>query len=235
MKILHLLYESKGDYFGMGGVGIRAYEIYRYLKERHDITLLCKKYPGAGDCDIEGLRHIFVGTESNSLTRTMLSYAYHSALFVMKYGKDFNIVIEEFSPATLRFLEYYSKKPVVLEIQLYIGNQYFRKYNIIKSSLLYVSEKYTPHCYKNIIVPSGVTKKRFGLEGRKNVQVIPNGISWHIPSPEKKEKDYILYLGRISLHHKGLDILLDAYREFHRVFPHIKLVVAGDGADRERF
>ena len=49
MKILHLLYESKGDYFGIGGVGIRAYEIYRRLKDRHDITLLCKKYPGAVD------------------------------------------------------------------------------------------------------------------------------------------------------------------------------------------
>lgn len=26
MKILHLLYESRGDYFGIGGAGIRAYE-----------------------------------------------------------------------------------------------------------------------------------------------------------------------------------------------------------------
>ncbi len=29
MKILHLLYESKGDLFGIGGVGIRAYQIYK--------------------------------------------------------------------------------------------------------------------------------------------------------------------------------------------------------------
>ncbi len=35
MKILHLLYESKGDYFGIGGVGVRAYEIYKYLPARH--------------------------------------------------------------------------------------------------------------------------------------------------------------------------------------------------------
>ncbi len=84
MKILHLLYESKGDYFGIGGVGIRAYEIYRHLRDRHDITLLCKKYLGAKDGEINGLRHVFVGTESKSLMKTLLSYAYQSTVFVKK-------------------------------------------------------------------------------------------------------------------------------------------------------
>jgi len=55
MRILHLLYESKSDYFGIGGVATRAYEIYRYLRERHDITLLCKRCPGAEDGEINGL------------------------------------------------------------------------------------------------------------------------------------------------------------------------------------
>ena len=94
MKILHLLYESKGDYFGIGGVGIRAYEIYRHLKDRHDITLLCKKYIGAKDGEIEGLRHIFVGAESKSLAKTLLAYAYHCSRFVKKFHKDYDIIVD---------------------------------------------------------------------------------------------------------------------------------------------
>jgi hypothetical protein len=68
MKILQLTYESLGSPFGFGGAGVRAYKIYKRLKDRHDITLLCLKYPGVTDCEIEGLRHIFVGTESSRNT-----------------------------------------------------------------------------------------------------------------------------------------------------------------------
>ena len=95
MKILHLLYESKDDPFGIGGVGIRAYELYRHLSSRHEITLLCKKYPGARDVEIEGLKHIFAGAESDSLTRTLISYAFHAAQFVRHHGEEFDIIIEE--------------------------------------------------------------------------------------------------------------------------------------------
>ena len=49
------------------------------------------------------------------------------------------------------------------------------------------------------------------------------------------ESNYILYLGRIDIHHKGLDTLLKAYRDFCDAFPLIKLVIAGDGRDREKF
>jgi hypothetical protein len=38
MKILQLIYESFNSPFGFGGAGGRAYEIYKRLTERHDIT-----------------------------------------------------------------------------------------------------------------------------------------------------------------------------------------------------
>ena len=98
MKILHLLYESKGDYFGIGGVGIRAYEIYRYLKDHHEVTLLCRKYPGAANGEKEGLRHIFVGEESESLTKTLLAYAYYAAKYVRRHGMSMILSLRIFLP-----------------------------------------------------------------------------------------------------------------------------------------
>lgn len=235
MKILHLLYESKGDYFGIGGVGIRAYKIYNYLRDKHDVTLLCKKYPAAQDGYRDGLKHIFVGTESRNFTKTLLSYAYQAALFVKKHGDEFDIIIEEFSPAIPTFLHLYKKRPVVLQIQGYTGRQYFRKYSLFYSTTLYILEKLRPKYYKDIIVVSDVTKNRLNLNDKKNISTISNGIDRELLELKPGESDYILYLGRIDIHHKGLDILLDAYKEFYKTFPDVRLIVGGGGRDMRTF
>ncbi|MEW6571714.1 MAG: glycosyltransferase family 4 protein [Nitrospirota bacterium] len=299
MKILHLLYESKGDYFGMGGVGTRAYKIYEYLKDRHDVTLLCKKYPGAQDGEIGGLKHVFAGTESKSLTKTLLLYAYKSARFVKKYGKDYDIIVEEFSPAIPTFLHTFKKKPLILQVQGYTGRLYFRKYNPVYALFLHSMEHFRPRFYKNFIFVSSATAKKLlsktispspssppvkggelylstppsreGLHSqdplpsqkgthserplpsqkgthserplpsrervrvRGNIAVIPNGISPELLETSSEDGNYILYIGRIDIYGKGLDILLKAYAEFHKSFPDIRLIITGDGRDREMF
>ncbi len=247
MKILHLLYESKGDYFGIGGVGIRSYEIYKHLKEHHDITLLCKKYPGAIDADIEELKHVFVGTESKSLTKTLLSYAFHAASFVRKHGNEFDIIIEEFSPAIPTFLHRSTEKPIVLQIQGYTGRSYFKKYNPVYALFLYLMEYLRPRFYENFIFISGETVKKLlpslrpplttggWVHGKRYIAAIPNGISPELLETYPDEGDYILYLGRIDVYGKGLDILLRAYSMFLRSFPSVKLIIAGDGRDMKQF
>jgi glycosyltransferase involved in cell wall biosynthesis len=235
MKILHLLYESKGDPFGIGGVGIRAYEIYRRIQERHEVTLLCKKYPGARDGKAEGLRHIFVGTESRSLTKTLLSYAYRASQFVKRNGLEYDIVIEEFSPGIPTFYQRSIRTPVVLQVQGYTGILYFRKYNPFYAAVLSLSEVLRTGFYNNFIFVNPEMMKKFYLKREKHSAVIPNGISSELLDIPDDERDYILYIGRIDVYGKGLDILLDAYGEFFRSFPGIRLVIAGDGRDRERF
>jgi len=235
MKILHLLYESKGDPFGIGGVGIRAYELYGRLRERHDITFLCKKYPGAADGFKEGLKHVYVGSESKGLTKTLLSYAFYAARFVKRHGAQFDVIVNEFSPAVPAFLYSYEDRPVVLQIQGYTGKKYFEKYNIFHSAVLYALERWAPRHYKNFIFVSDASRKRFNVGKSKNVEVISNGISGKLLLRGTDESDYVLYLGRIDIHHKGLDILLHAFEEVSGAFPRVRLVIAGDGRDRQRF
>jgi glycogen synthase len=235
MKILHLLYESKGDSFGIGGVGIRAYEIYKHLGSRHDITLLCKKYPGARDKEIEGLKHVFVGAESGNLTRTLISYAFSAAQFVREHGNEFDIIIEEFSPAIPTFLHLWTRKPLVLQIQGYTGRLYFKKYNPFYASVLCSLEQVRPRCYRQLIFINDQTVKRFSLKKNVNHIVVPNGISQELLNISPVAGNYILYLGRIDIYGKGLDLLIRAYRDFYISFPHIRLVIAGDGRDMDRF
>jgi len=235
MKILHLLYESRGDLFGIGGVGIRAYEIYRRIQDRHDVTLLCKKYPGARDGKVEGLRHIFVGTESRSLTKTLLSYAYRASQFVKRNGPEYDIIVEEFSPAIPTFYHLFIRKPVVLQVQGYTGRFYFRKYNFFYAVVLFLSELLRARFYTNFIFINHEMMEKFYLKREKHSAVIPNGISSELLDIPDDERDYVLYIGRIDVYGKGLDILLEAYGEFFRSSPGIRLVIAGDGRDRKRF
>lgn len=234
MKILHLLYESRGDYFGIGGAGIRAYEIYARLKNRHDITLLCRKYPGAKDGIIDGLPHIFAGTESKNLTKALLTYTYSAVSFVKKHWVDFDVIIEEFSPAIPTFLNLHKKTPLILQIQGYTGEQYFEKYNILYSAPLYMYEKCLPRFYKNFIFVSEESRHKYKLGKKNNIRIIPNGISENLLDCRPDELNYIAYLGRIDIHHKGLDILIRAYTEFCKTFPDIRLVIGGDGRDRDK-
>jgi glycogen(starch) synthase len=235
MKILHLLYESKGDFFGIGGVGVRAYEIYQYLKDRHSITLLCKKYPGARDGYRDGLKHIYVGTESRNLVNTFLSYAYHAVLFVKKNSHEYDIIVEEFSPAIPTFLHVFTEKPIILQVQGYTGKLYFLKYNPVYALFLYIMEYRRPKFYDNFIFVNAATVQKFPLGSKKLLKIIPNAISHALLGTSPKEDHYILYLGRIEISGKGLDTLINAYREFCTLFPDIKLIVAGDGRDRDKF
>lgn len=214
---------------------MRAYEIYKRLKDRHDISLLCKKYPGAADREIDCLRHIFVGAESRSLARALLSYAYHASLFVKKCGDEFDVIIEEFSPAIPTFLHAFSKRPIVLQVQGYTGGLYFRKYNPIYAATLALLERMRPRYYDNFIFINSETTKKFLLKRTKRAAIISNGIPPEMLEVAQNEESYILYLGRIDIYGKGLDILLGAYAEFYKAFPDIRLVVAGDGKDTESF
>ncbi len=182
------------------------------------------------------MRHIFVGTESKSLTRTLLSYAYHAAHFVKRYGEGFDIIIEEFLPAIPTFLSFMTKKPIILQVQGYTGSLYFRKYNPLYALVLACSEQVMPLFYRNLIFVNQETGKKFPvLKKNKNIRVISNGISSELLDVVANESSYMLYLGRIDIYGKGLDTLLSAYKEFYKFSPGIGLLIAGDGRDMDKF
>jgi glycosyltransferase involved in cell wall biosynthesis len=176
-----------------------------------------------------------VGTESRSLTRALLSYASHAARFVRRHGNDYDVLIEEFSPAIPTFLHAVTRKPVVLQVQGYTGRLYFRKYNPLYASILYALESLRPRWYDHFIFVNNETARKFRVESKKHSRIVPNGVAPELLNVPQDEEEYILYLGRIDIFGKGLDILINAYKELHKEFPGIRLVIAGDGRDRETF
>jgi glycosyltransferase involved in cell wall biosynthesis len=239
MRILQIIYESFGSPFGFGGAGVRAYEIFKRLKDRHDITLLCMKYPGALDGLIEGIAHKFAGIEDKSLTRSVLSYTVKSSLFVKKHGGDYDLIIENFLPSTPFFSKYLTKTPVILQIQGIMERHSIKKFSPLYSIPMYAVESFYPAIYDRFMFVSDVTgnkvMSRRGMKNRPHV-VIPNGIDAellnHTPATSPNKGKYILFFSRIDIYTKGLDLLIEAFKEINSRFPDVKLILAGYEFDK---
>jgi glycosyltransferase involved in cell wall biosynthesis len=235
MKILQLIYESPGSPFGYGGAGVRAYEIYRRLKDRHEVTLLCMKYPGARDGDIEGLRHLFVGTGSSSLTKSVLTYTVQAANFVRRQGSGFDVIVENFLPSTPFFSILFTRTPVFLQVQGIMEKHSFRKFHPVYAIPMHLVERFYPGLYERFIFVSPVTKEKVTARlGKKSIQchVIPNGINEALLQVTPEDGDYILFFSRIDVYTKGLDILIEAFKRIAPEYPEIRLILAGYEFDR---
>jgi glycogen(starch) synthase len=235
MKILQLIYESPGSPFGFGGAGVRAYEIYRRLRNRHDITLLCMKYPGAKDGETEGLKYIFVGTESDSLTKSVLLYTFNAARFIKKCGDDFDIIVENFLPSTPFFTRFLTKTPTILQVQGIMEKHSLRKFNVFYSLPMYAVEKLYPGLYERFIFVSNVTKEKIMDRVKRKIKlcpVIPNGVDEALLRITPKDEDYVLFLSRIDIYTKGLDILIKAFERISAAYPSLRLILAGYEFDK---
>ena len=237
MKVLQLIYESFGSPFGFGGAGVRAYEIYKRLKATHDITLLCMKYPSAEDREIDGLKHIFVGTESGNLTKSVLAYIVRAADFVRRYGNDFDIVVENFLPTTPFFAKYFTRTPVVLQVQGIMEKHSLRKFSPFYYVPIYLVEGFYPGLYDTFIFVSGITRDKVMVtRGRKArmCRVIPNGINRELLDSRSEDADYIIFFSRIDIYTKGLDLLVRAFETISPEYPDLRLVLAGYEFDSVR-
>jgi len=74
---------------------------------------------------------------------------------------------------------------------------------------------------------------RFFPDLHSKTSVIPVGVEFErFANVTPEEGDYILGLGRLSFE-KGFDILIRAFQHLSSHFPKLKLVVAGDGSEKE--
>ena len=230
MKILQITYESFGSPFGFGGAGFRAYEIYRRLRDRHQITFLCMRYPGARDGEIQGIDHIFVGRETGSLTGSVLSYTLKSARFVRKYGADYDVIVENFLPSTPFFSRFLTSTPVILQVQGIMEGHALAKFRFYHSFPMFLCEKFYPGLYDRFIFVSPVTREKVMAGVKRKIRqcrTISNGVDEELLHTPPQQGNYVLFFSRIDRYTKGLDVLLSAFSLLAPAFPETTLILAG--------
>jgi glycosyltransferase involved in cell wall biosynthesis len=228
MNILYLIYDHPENPWVGGGGAVRVYEIARRLSTKgHKITVLSGKFPGAENYSENGLSYRFVGRSINYIISTF-SYAMGASGFVRRYGKDYDIIIEDFAPWNPVFSRFLAKRPTVLHLNHREGLNMLKRWPVIGLPF-FLLEKYYPRLFRNITALSEGTKRKIGIPG---TVVVPAGISAGTITNESAVKDelFILYVGRLHIKNKGLDTLITALKRLGG----IKLRFAGRGPDEEK-
>lgn len=132
----------------------------------------------------------------------------------------------------------------------YITKGYFKKSS--KKLVEYFTKFYCDKTATELIVPTNKTfklfKEKYGVE--KNINIIPTGIEVErfykeninqrdLNSLKKtlrlNKKDFvILFVGRLA-EEKNIEFLLESQKEINKKYKNIKLLIVGDGPDKEQY
>jgi glycogen(starch) synthase len=225
MKILHLLYDHTRNPWVGGGAAVRASELYRRLADRHEISVVCGKYPGASDYREGNVSVRFVGSARNNYVVSTFCYAAQAVRYLKAHAAEFDVIVEDFAPYNPVF-SFHWRRDAVLQLHQREGVRHLKKYAVF-GILFYLIEKWYHRFFVNVVTISEMNRKAFGLAA--SGVVIPNGFEPGLLEWATEEGDYMLCLGRLHIDQKGLDTLRDAFRTAGG-----RLVIAGRGKDEAR-
>jgi glycosyltransferase involved in cell wall biosynthesis len=139
------------------------------------------------------------------------------------------LVVEEFTPP-LGFcgLPWWTRAPVVLSVQWNFFDQWERRYRL--PFRRWMRRWAATGRYRYVIVQSDAMRREMAaILPHAIIRTIPAGVDDSAFHAEVSGGTYALFVGRLDIEHKGLDLLIDAWR---RVGAEIPLVIAGEGPDR---
>lgn len=226
-KIIISNYDDiKNPNYGGGG-SVAVHEIAKRLVNKFKVTIITGSYQGAVDEIIDKIRYRRIKT--HYLGARLGQLIFHFLLpFYATYQK-YDLWIESFTPPfSTSFLQIFTKKPVIGLVHMLAGEDMLRKYKIP----FYLIEKLGLKTYRYFIVLNEETKVKIkNINNQSRIKIIPNGV--HLPRILKiSEKKHILFIGRIEVNQKGLDLLLKAYSLISKKIKY-KLAIAGFGTDNE--
>lgn len=225
-----------------GGVQEVVYTLQAELRRRGHDAIIITPRPRNYDESEEKRKHmIFLGsaTDFNSPLHTTIqvSASLSEEIHEMLRREKFDVLNfhEPWVPFLSRQVLMYSNAANVATFHATLPDTAISR-TVIKvvtpytRSILKYINKYT-----SVSEPASAYVKE--LSG-KQVEIIPNSIDLSVyTNPGKRddsqEQKTIFYVGRLE-QRKGLKYLIRAFKLLHDNKPHIRLVIAGDGPDREK-
>ncbi len=230
MRVLHLGFEDP-SMPGAGGGSVRTHEINRRLVERgHEITVLTTRFPGCTDRVQDGVRYLHVGAGrgANKWTR-LLGYVQGLPAAARRHPAD--LVVEDFfAPFSSMAAPRWTGRPTVGMVQWLHAGDKSRQYKVP----LHLVERLGVRSHRRLVAVSHGTAERLReLNPAARVEVIGNGVERAAFDATPRAGRDVVFLGRLELGGKGLDLLLAAWATAHR-FVEGDLVIAGGGPDEDR-
>ncbi len=235
MHVLHLGFEHP-HMPGAGGGSRRTHEIDRRMVAAGErVTVLTTRFPGCDDpenTEVDGVRYVPVGrgAGANRLTR-LLGYVAGLPGAVRRLRGDADLVVEDFfAPFSTMAAPLWSGRPTVGVVQWLHARDKARQYKV---PVHWIERAGTRTHRRLVAVSQGTAEKLRGLNPRARVDVIGNGIDPALFEATPRLGHDVVFVGRLELQGKGLDLLLQAWAA---VCGEIEgdLLIAGGGVEEER-
>ena len=218
-------FDSPGNPHYSGGGGAVVEQIARWLAPDYVVTVVTAGRRGGtvvrGGVRYRQLPLAWAGPRGGQLL-------FHSVLPALARWIPHDLWIESFTPPfSTSFLPVFSRAPVVGLAQNLSGEEMWQRYRLP----FFLVERLGLRCYRDVVTLNRADCLRVRRRSpAARVRVIPNWteVAWRDSEPGPGT--HILFLGRIDVKEKGLDLLLAAYQRSGLRMP---LVLAGGGTRRE--
>lgn len=224
MKIAFLDIDNTKNPFWGSGQATATKEIAKRLALKHSVMVYTSKYKGYKDYTEENVSYKHIGYGTNNPMLNNIIFLLSVPFTVAKIQSD--ILFEHFTaPISTCFSPLFTKIPIVAITSFFASDILSKKY---KLNFMFVT-KIGAKLYTRVIALNADHAKSFKeLNPKTLCYVIPNGVDQKYFSLPTEEEDYVLFLGRIDINQKGLDLLLQAFSQLDNKFE-TKLVIAGKG------
>jgi phosphatidylinositol alpha-mannosyltransferase len=210
MRILHLDPDDLDNPLAGGGP-VRTFEICRRLAARHEITVLTPTFAGSTPEKLrEGVRYVRLGRKiRHHGSSHHITFGLALPRAVRQYPHD--LLVEDFMPpcsATWTPLFKPRHSTLVASVQWFYARSYTERLKLP----FHWGETHGVRLYPHFVVLTE-SMKRY-IESRHpsaRCHVIPNGVDDGLFRVAPTLGRGILFLGRLEIQTKGLDLLLKAY------------------------
>ena len=230
-KIIISSYDDLKNPVYAGGGAYSVNELANKLSKKYSVTVITAKFKDSKNTNFGGIRFLKIGSDifGHKIGQIIFQFA------LLQYARksEYDIWIEGSNPPfTFSLLPMFAKKPVISWVHMICSYDMKRKYHI---NLRFI-EKAFCELYKYIIVPTKwVQDEVKNMNKKALIQNIPYGFNNDTASYPKKysntKKKILLFIGRIEINQKGLDLLIQALAYSQAK---IKIIIAGCGAIKEQ-
>ena len=229
-KIAYIdLDEIKNPLLG-AGQAVATFEVGKRLVQKgHEVTVYCSRYPNSQDRYDEGIyyKHVGVGTSNIKFNNAM--FIMLIPFLVQKINAD--IIIESFiAPTSTIGTPWYTRTPVIGLPSMFNAEEFTKKYKLP----FHIIQNWGVKAYKYFMPYSDIDSMKIKkLNPKIDYKIIPQGVDEKFFNRKRATPQHILFLSRLDIEQKGIDLLLNAYKIIKNQTKY-PLVIAGHGPDEKK-
>jgi glycosyltransferase involved in cell wall biosynthesis len=225
VRIVFSNYDSPRNPWYGGGGAVAIHEIARRLAATHAVEIVVGRYAADQPAELDGVTYRPVGPVASPRLGQLL---FHFSLPFRMRRRSFDVWCESLTPPfSTACLQRFTPRPVVALTQVLAGVGMRRKYGLPFDRF----ERVGLRTYRHAIATSEYLRGRLlAANPALNVAVIPNGVPGElVRTTAPRTEQHVLFLGRLDVEQKGLDLLCAALGSVGAELPW-PVVIAGAGA-----